>query len=279
MPIQVTCPGCLSRFTVSDKYAGKKGPCPKCKKEIVIPDKSQEVVIHAPETTGPKDSKGVAVLKPIKRTEFKVGWKTWLVVGLTTATTLTLATLVKLGVLTSSAWLLSLGAFAIAPPLAMFGYTFLRTDELAGYTGREYWLRIGLCSLIFAMTWLIYWGLAMFFENKSLAEVPVVQMAIFMILMIAVGSIASLSTLELETGQSIMHYLAYFVITFVLCWFMGIELAEPLAAAKPKTKSDPTQQVSPRRLPPPPTKASKQPNPSQPNPAQQKPMPKATPKP
>ena len=85
MPIQVTCPGCLSRFTVSDKYAGKKGPCPKCKKEIMVPDKAQEVVIHAPEVSGPKDSKGVAVLKPIKRGEFRVGWKVWAMVGLVPA--------------------------------------------------------------------------------------------------------------------------------------------------------------------------------------------------
>ena len=72
MPIPVTCPGCLTRFTVSDKYAGKTGPCPKCKKELVVPDKSQEVVVHAPEVSGPKDSKGVAVLKPLKRAEFKL---------------------------------------------------------------------------------------------------------------------------------------------------------------------------------------------------------------
>ena len=69
MPIQVTCPGCLSRFSVSDKFAGKKGPCPKCKKEISIPTKAEEVVIHAPEPTGPKDSQGKVILKPIRRTD------------------------------------------------------------------------------------------------------------------------------------------------------------------------------------------------------------------
>ena len=49
MPINVTCPGCLKRFSVADKFAGKKGPCPKCKKIITIPKKEDEVVIHAPE--------------------------------------------------------------------------------------------------------------------------------------------------------------------------------------------------------------------------------------
>src|SRR6056297_1201645 len=72
MSIQVTCPGCLTRFQVNDKFAGKKGPCPKCKAEIMIPDKSDEVVIHAPEHSGPKDSQGRSVLKPIEREEVRV---------------------------------------------------------------------------------------------------------------------------------------------------------------------------------------------------------------
>ena len=49
MPIQVTCPGCLKRFSVADKFAGKKGPCPKCKQIITIPKKEDEVIIHAPD--------------------------------------------------------------------------------------------------------------------------------------------------------------------------------------------------------------------------------------
>ena len=37
MAIAVLCPGCKSQFTVSDQYAGRTGPCPKCKKSITIP--------------------------------------------------------------------------------------------------------------------------------------------------------------------------------------------------------------------------------------------------
>lgn len=37
MPILVTCPGCKAQFNVSDKFAGKQGPCPKCKAVISIP--------------------------------------------------------------------------------------------------------------------------------------------------------------------------------------------------------------------------------------------------
>src|SRR5437588_12397103 len=72
MAIDVTCPSCYARFQVSDKFAGKSGPCPKCKKTIKVPEKKDEVVIHAPEVTGPKDSTGVAVLKPISRKEVRL---------------------------------------------------------------------------------------------------------------------------------------------------------------------------------------------------------------
>src|SRR6187401_2984774 len=60
MAIDVTCASCKTRFQVSDKFAGKQGPCPKCKKIITVPTKKDEVVIHVPES-GPKDSKGVLV--------------------------------------------------------------------------------------------------------------------------------------------------------------------------------------------------------------------------
>ena len=72
MPIQVTCPGCLKRFQVNEKFAGKTGPCPSCSKQITIPSKADEVVIHSPAEAGPKDSKGRPVFQPLRREEVKV---------------------------------------------------------------------------------------------------------------------------------------------------------------------------------------------------------------
>jgi hypothetical protein len=72
MAIDVTCASCKTRFQVSDKFAGKQGPCPKCKKIITVPTKKDEVVIHAPEGSGPKDSKGQLVLKPLTRKETRL---------------------------------------------------------------------------------------------------------------------------------------------------------------------------------------------------------------
>ena len=73
MPIQVTCPGCLKRFSVADKFAGQKGPCPKCKQIITIPKKEDEVVIHAPvhSEAGAIGAGGQHVLKTSKRKDTK----------------------------------------------------------------------------------------------------------------------------------------------------------------------------------------------------------------
>src|SRR5437773_10569668 len=74
MAIVVVCPTCHARFQVSEKFAGQKGPCPKCKNPINIPKLEDEVKIHAPEEfgAGGKDAKGRPVLKPIERVEAKV---------------------------------------------------------------------------------------------------------------------------------------------------------------------------------------------------------------
>jgi predicted Zn finger-like uncharacterized protein len=74
MPIQVVCPSCHARFSVSEKFAGKKGPCPKCKTVIQVPEATEEIKIHAPEQSeaGAKGTGGRHVLKPIERKETKV---------------------------------------------------------------------------------------------------------------------------------------------------------------------------------------------------------------
>lgn len=82
MPINIVCPGCKKRFSVSEQFAGKKGPCPQCKTVIEIPAVEEQVVIHAPESAGPKDSKGRAVINPIRRKETTVSTKGAIGIGL-----------------------------------------------------------------------------------------------------------------------------------------------------------------------------------------------------
>ena len=69
MPIPVVCPGCKARFTVSDQFAGRTGPCPKCKQPLKVPTPAAKaVVIHEPEApVASSTGTGKAPTAPIKR--------------------------------------------------------------------------------------------------------------------------------------------------------------------------------------------------------------------
>lgn len=159
MAIRVTCTGCKTRFNVSDSFAGKSGPCPKCKTVIKIPDKSEEVVVHAPQDFGPKDSTGRSVLKPIFREETKV---TSVGIALLVASmVVVLGGALAVRFLASSEAgiplpVLVVGAIALAPPLSWAGYAFLRNQELDSYHGMEMWGRVIGTSLVFAVLWLFF---------------------------------------------------------------------------------------------------------------------------
>ena len=73
MSIIVVCPGCRKSFKVSDKFAGKSGPCPSCNRPLQIPTKAEEVKVHAPEafSGGGKSAAGKLITKPIARINAK----------------------------------------------------------------------------------------------------------------------------------------------------------------------------------------------------------------
>ena len=233
MPISVTCPGCLSRFTVSDKYAGKKGPCPKCKKDLIVPDKSQEVVIHAPEI-GPKDSKGVSVLKPLKRAEFKLSTREIIVACVLTVVSIGLSVFAR-GFPEPPILLSALGVIALAFPLAWVGYSFFHDDELEEYSGKERSARVGVCASIFAVTWGLYWFLAFYMGRKTLAEVESIEFAMFLGTMFVVGTLGSMAAMELDFGQALLHFSMYFAVTFLLAILSGVQLSESLSSGKNKS--------------------------------------------
>lgn len=258
MPIPVTCPSCLARFTVSDKYAGKQGPCPKCKQSITVPDKSQEVVIHAPESSGPKDSTGRPVLKPLRRVDFNPSTIQIILASTIAAASLIAAIATRVVAQTPPTWALALVAIALAYPLASVGYTFFKDDELGGYVGRERWIRLGICAGVFVATWGLYWFLAYYFGNRRLADVESFQMAILIGLMFAAGVTVSIAACELEAGQAFLHYAIYFVATLLLALIAGAELAQPFSSQSPsdilglpKQNSTILLPTSPQSQPPP----------------------------
>ena len=137
MTINIVCPGCKKRWTVNDKFAGQKGPCPSCKTVIDIPKKGDEVVVHAPEEAGPKDSKGRAVLKPILREETKFSVTTAVAIGLAVVVVLGIAVFLRT-VKPLPLYVLALGAIGLAPPLVLGGYTFCETASWSP-TGAGSW--------------------------------------------------------------------------------------------------------------------------------------------
>ncbi len=269
MAIPVTCPSCLTRFDVSDKFAGKSGPCPKCQKTIKIPDKSEQVVIHAPEATGPKDSKGRSVLKPLRRKEVSLSLPVILAAALGTLVVFGIALGIGLGGSPPTA-LLAIGSVLLALPLCFVGYWFLHDDELEGFTGKQLLVRIGVGSLVFAATWGIYALVPLYlFEHQSTAEMSGLQMALFIAMMIGLGTVASILIFELEFVQGMLHYMFYFAITFLLAWLAGTPLAEPLSNRANSAASPPAVRTPDSKAPASDPAAPAAPTPTAPAPEEQ----------
>ena len=219
MPIRVTCPGCHTRFNVNEKFAGKKGPCPKCKRTIEIP--AEEVKIHAPESFGPKDATGQGVLKPIFRKEATVSpVQITLIIG-SIVLFFAAALIVRLMVADKeqfSSWILVIVAAILALPLAYAGYTFLRDSELAPLSGQELWTRLAICSAIYVVLWA-----AMpisFFTFGS--EWGVMTWAAAFVAMIGLGGAAAMGALNLDFIMGALHYGLYLVACVLGRWIAGV---------------------------------------------------------
>ncbi len=222
MPIQVTCPSCHARFKVSDKFAGQRGPCPKCKVPITIPKLEDKVVVHVPESYGPKGIDGQATLKPIARKETKTS-VVWI------GTTVGLIVLSLAGALaarqmfpdgSTPTWLLAAGAILLAPPLVFAGYTFLRDQELEPYTGRPLLLRCAVCAVVYAGLWAV----ELYVRNTVVGTgtFEIFHLVYFLPLLVIPGALASLATLDLDSISAGLHYGLYLLATVGLRMIMGL---------------------------------------------------------
>ncbi len=220
MPIRVTCPGCHKRFEVADKFAGKKGPCPKCKTKITIPEKDEEVVVHE-QDTGPKDKEGRSVLKPIAREEAKFSPVWAVVIGVAALAVVGAAWYLR-GQEEKSPVLLGLGAAILGPALALAGYSFLRNDELEPYRGRELLVRAVICGLVYAALWGVYeLVVALLFQGDR----PEIFALLYLLPPIVLaGALAAYASLDLEFGSAMVHYGMYLAATVGLRALMNIDL-------------------------------------------------------
>lgn len=219
MPILVTCSGCKTQFRVSDKFAGKQGPCPKCKTVIVIPALEQaqaaQVVIHEPEPVAAKSS--TPIPKPIARKAEGIRPLAMILfVGAFGAAAAAAA-------LAAEVWqthppLRVLGLLAVAFPCARLGYAILRNDELEPYLGRELWLRIAIASVVYTLLWIVFYWVPDDIYGTAFGLI-VVWAPFF-----AVGGLAALACFDLDYFNGILHYSLYVLVTLGLGWLAGLTM-------------------------------------------------------
>ena len=220
MPIPVVCPGCSSRFTVSDQYAGRTGPCPKCKKPITIPAAPvKSVVIHEPEKPATTSAAGGRPpTAPIRRTERPIPVSRFAAVGGGVLVLMLAAWAVSLAFPggQAPAWLLIPAAFVVAVPCAMLGYQAVRDRELEPYRGRDLWLRSLACGAVYAGLWC----LKGFLPEDATREMW--QWLYLGPLFFFPGSLAAVAALDLDWGPAAAQFSFYVLLTAALRWLAGL---------------------------------------------------------
>lgn len=223
--IRVTCPGCHTRFNVSDKFAGKEGPCPKCKKTITIPAAEEKVVIHE-QDKGPKDSSGKKLSKPIARSETNLSTVHLVLIFGSILLFFIGALMLRFVGLDEGTQniVLYVGAVIVAIPVAYAAYTFLRNQEAGSFLGQELWMRVVICGLLYAALWLFMPMFGFMFPGNELG-------AIFALAaMIAAGAAIGMLGFDLEYLMGILHYGMYLGCCLIGRLLVGIDILPKLSA-------------------------------------------------
>lgn len=230
MPITVVCPGCKSRFTVSDQFAGRTGPCPKCKQPIKIPEPAaQSVVIHEPDRpVATSAGTGKAPTAPLKKRDRPVPVRAFVLTAIGALAFMGVAAVLPVlyppesGPGTAPArstippWLLLAGAWAAAVPAVLLGYAAVRNRELEPYRGRPLLGRVLICATVYAALW----GVRGLIPAEQTAEMW--QWFTLGPLFVAAGGLAALATFDLEPGNAAVHFSFYVLFTALLRWLAGL---------------------------------------------------------
>ena len=235
MAIRVTCNKCHTRFNVSEKFAGKEGPCPKCKTKIRVPMPADEVKIEAPKRKGPTDTKGRAIVDPILRKDTVLSSVqiALLVAGMIGFLALAFGMrFAELKPEDSTWWgLLGLGALLFAVPLIFVTYHIIRDNELEPFSGFQLWKRIAICSAVFAVTWILLPAAAYAFDGQYFIG----SWALASVAMFAAGAVASMGCFEFDWLLGVVHYGLYFAVAIVGRFLAGLPAlpqSEPLIPGK-----------------------------------------------
>lgn len=215
MSILVVCPGCLKRFSVSEKFAGQTGPCPHCKGQIRVPTADEEVKVHTPEqhSSGGRGIDGQLILKPIEREDAKWNPVVAAMIGGAAIAVLAVAWLGgNAGLFAESMLISAVALVAVSPALTVAGYVFLRDNEdLFAYRGKELLIRAGICGLVYSILWWLYGYVAPQVLTGELWSWFLVVPPL-----LAAGAVGGLASLDLDFADGFLHYCFYLLVTIVL---------------------------------------------------------------
>jgi hypothetical protein len=218
MPISVVCPSCKARFQVSDKFAGKHGPCPKCKAPITIPTLEEQVQIHAPEefASGGKTMTGEAAVKPIVRKETKLPLIPTIIAVCGALAVIAIAAVA--GDLFKNIYLRGVALFAVSVPLTAAGYSFLRADELEPHRGLWLWVRAAVCALCYSLLWLGFSYIPVDLRSSTWSYFLIAPV------LLSIGGGIAFACLDLDFSNGFLLCCFYTAGTLALGWLAGLDM-------------------------------------------------------
>ena len=226
MAITVTCPGCHKKFVVSEKFAGKSGPCKYCKTIIKIPNEvpaAEKVVIHGGDAfaSGGKNAEGKLVLKPLERGEKKFDRVRTIVITIGILGALVATFVLGKFIDLNENFLIAAAGLCIVTPVIVGGlYPLVKKDEmLESIHGFDFYWRTGVISLVYVGTW---GALSYLINIGTISNQSPAMWAICSIILAAFGTFMCMCFYELEWGSAAFHTLAFILITLLLRYLAGI---------------------------------------------------------
>lgn len=207
MAIQVICPGCMRRFEVADRFAGKKGPCPRCGHIIEIP--KEQVVVHAPDELiiEGRKVKNPNFVRPIERSPYAFTRPQIIANIVGTVVMLFGAYLFHFLDIGIAKWVAGLlGIFVVAFALARNGYILVRNpDDLEMFLGNRLNKKAAIVALGYTVAWLIFEILLTIFNPGFFFFVILLPITIL-------ASFIPLVVFDTDYGDSFMLF-----VIFILC--------------------------------------------------------------
>ncbi len=221
MSIIVVCPGCRKSFKVSDKFAGKSGPCPSCKRTLQVPTKEQEVQVHAPEAFagGGKSAEGKLITKPIARVNAKFQPVTMAIIGAAVVGVLVVTFIGGQFKWFGNPFVTAVGLLLVSPPLVLAAYEILRDVELEPYRGTALYVRSAACAL----GYVVLWGMFALLSSRGIVTGELWNWIFIAVPFVVVGGMAAMGAFDLEFGDGVFHFCFYLVATLVLRWAAGMQ--------------------------------------------------------